>query len=105
MVWPDQKNGRSVVVEGPMDALAAADLGFLAIALMGVVPALEVLDLTSRLLRGTVCLVVPDSHATKPMAQNMIELTSRGLKCHLITHPFKDLADAAPSGRRRILDV
>ena len=105
MVWPDQKNGRSVVVEGPMDALAAAELGFLAVGLMGVTPAIEVLDLTSRLLRGTVCLVVPDQHATKPMAMNLIELGSRGLKCHLITHPFKDLADAAPAARRRILDA
>lgn len=105
MVWPDQKNGRSVVVEGPMDALAAADLGFLAVALMGVVPAMEVLDLTYRLLRGTVCLVVPDLGATKPMCQNIIELTARGLKCHLTTHPFKDLADANPADRKRILNV
>jgi hypothetical protein len=105
MVWPDTKNGRSVVVEGPMDALAAAEHGFLAVALMGVVPAMEVLDLTSRLLRGTVCLVVPDQGALKPMAQNVIELMSRGLKCHLITHPFKDLADAPPGERHRILDA
>lgn len=105
MVWPDQKNGRSVVVEGPMDALAAAELGFLAIGLMGVVPAMEVLDLTSKLLRGTICLVVPDQGAVKAMAHNIIELTVRGLKCHLITHNFKDLADAAPAARRRILDA
>lgn len=106
VVWPRRNVNEpmvaSVVVEGPMDALAAAGEGYLAVALMGVTPALEVLDLTAKLLYGTLPVLVADMGAEAAMADNALYL------CHpdrlgplkiLVPYPHKDLA-AMPKGER-----
>lgn len=107
VVWPREKNGKAVVAEGPMDALAAAGEGFLAVGLMGVVPALEVLDLTSRLLHGILTYVIMDMGAETEMAANAIYLQQTGkLSCHLLNpYPVKDLAAMTRKERRGFLGI
>jgi hypothetical protein len=107
LVWPRLLTGKSLIVEGPMDALAAAGEGFLAVALMGVTPAPEVLDLTSRLIRGTICAIVMDLGAETPMAENAQYLAQRhSLHARLITpYPAKDLAAMTREERRALLGV
>lgn len=106
LVWPKVMAGQSVIVEGPMDALAAAGEGFIAVGLMGVTPASEVLDLTSRLLRGTICALVMDLGAETPMAENAAYLHRRGLHAYLISpYPAKDLAAMTRLERRALLGV
>ena len=107
VVWPRPSKtikGRSVVVEGPMDALAAAGAGYVAVALMGVNPSTDVLDLTSKLIRGTFTLVVMDMGAEKAMSENMAELTQRGTQAKLVNpYPSKDLAAMPKEARGEFL--
>lgn len=108
LVWPKRNIMEplvaSVVVEGPMDALAAAGEGYLAVALMGVIPSQEVLDLTNTLLRGTICVMVMDMGAEKPMAENSAALKERGLSTRLVCpYPYKDLAEVPKEKRRGYL--
>ena len=106
VVWPLalHRNGKAVVVEGPMDALAAAGEGYTGVALMGVTPAAEVLDLTSRLLHGIMCVSIMDMGAEAEMADNTQYLAHRGLPCKLVNpYPHKDLATMAKVQRATFL--
>ena len=106
LVWPREAGpGRpTCIVEGPMDALAAAGEGFVAIALMGVVPPVSVLDLTSRLFRGTMPVMVMDLNAEEQMAANQAMLADRGLQTRLVSpYPGKDLAALDRAVRRKVL--
>lgn len=108
VVWPRKTEAapaRSVVVEGPMDALAAAGEGYLAVALMGVTPATEVLDLTFTLICGTLPLMVTDMGAEKPMAENAQYIAEEWdfpipLK---VPYPYKDLAEMPRVKRHQFL--
>lgn len=106
-VWPlDPRPRFSVVVEGPMDALAAAGEGCLGISLMGVTPPEECLRLTSRFAYGTIALVVADSDSVGAMAKVALKLLNYGLAVKLVDpHPHKDLAEAPRAERRRILGL
>lgn len=105
--WPYSPDARGfVVVEGPMDALAAAGEGFTGIALMGVTPPDIALDLTARLIRGTMALIVADSDSLGAMAKVGFKLVNRGAGVKLVSpSPYKDLAEAPREERRRILDI
>ncbi len=93
----------SAVVEGPLDALAAAGTGVNAVALMGVTPPSSALDLTATLLRGTICFVIADSDEPAAMVEVLKQLVIRGLDCRLkLPYPAKDLAEMDPASRKRL---
>ncbi len=104
-MWPTGANPtRSVVVEGPMDALAAAEMGYYGIALMGVTPGAPILDFVATLVRGTECSVIMDVDQPEAMIDNLKHLVVAGITCRLISPaPWKDLAAASLEGRRLIL--
>ena len=100
VVWPSQPdNGlvagyQGVVVEGPFDALAAADIGYIGVALMGVTPPDSVVSHIATFLRGAKCLVMGDRDQLNSMARVMHALTDLGLNCRLRSpYPYKDLAE------------
>ena len=106
VVYPVAKDGRyrSVVVEGPMDALAAAGEGCLGVALMGAQPPQERIDLTARLVCGTMCYVVIDSDNPATLVAVMSQLSNLGVQCRLrAPSPAKDLAELSPRRRKRLL--
>lgn len=107
VVYPDPLPTRgvsphleSVVVEGPMCALAAAMTGRLGIALMGADPPKERIDLTSELIRATICYVVIDTDRPIALVKVMANLANRGNQCRLRDpSPAKDLAEMSPGNR------
>lgn len=93
----------SVVVEGPMCALAAAGTGRLGIAMMGADPPEARLDLTFKRVRGTICYVIPDSDKQDLFIHVMSYLANRGVTCRLLDPgPAKDFAEMSPENRRRL---
>jgi hypothetical protein len=109
VVWPAVSSSRaatrSAVLEGPMDALAAAMEGYLGVALMGMMPSVEVLSLTMELIHGTMCTIVADSDGILEMTKNvLLPLVAARCNVRLVEpSPYKDLAEATPGQRRRIL--
>lgn len=87
---------RAALVEGPMDALAAAECGLLGISLMGNTPNKESLEHVAKLLECvSFFFVVSDSDALCESTRNMTWLRLRTkAKAQLwYPHPYKDLAD------------
>jgi hypothetical protein len=95
-----------VVVEGPMDALAAAGEGYLGIALMGMTPS------TATMMH--LCLLLEESPAKRTLvaldrdsAENATRIctfvSSQGYSCRMASLPEKDLAACLPEVRRKFL--
>jgi len=98
---------RVVVVEGPMDALAAAACGYDAIALMGINPGVLALDHLKRLVRKRDTLVLLDSEpeATKAAYDVCMILASTGTNAMCATlDRKKDLASCSLAYRKEFLD-
>lgn len=99
VVWPAvqaDNSGRphGVVVEGPMDALAAAGEGYVGVGLLSATPSEECLSLTAKLLHGIMTLAVMDRGAEEAMVLNAGWLRERGVPCRLVNpYPYKDLAE------------
>ena len=94
----------SVIVEGPMDALAAAGMGYVGIGLMGNTPNSLVLDHIESIVKvfGQ-CFVIPDRDAFTEGASITADLWARGVRCTLKSiQGAKDLAELSPE-RRKIL--
>lgn len=94
---------RLVICEGPMDALAAAAVGFTGVALMGNTPPSVCFDYIAKKWPGAETLVVPDRDAQASGAQWLAELTSRDLDARLVLLPAKDLASLNVSARTEAL--
>ena len=94
----------SVVVEGPMCALAVAMTGRLGVALMGADPPEERLELTARRVHGTTCTIIPDQDRLDALVRVFAYLTNKGVQCRL-RDPFhgKDFADMSPEARTQLL--
>lgn len=93
-----------VVVEGPMDALAAAGAGYVGVALMGMNPPMTVFDWVATLLRGEKVKVVMDLDQPEAANYILVALADRGLRCSLVSpYPFKDLAEAPVNDRISLL--
>lgn len=94
-----------VIVEGPMDALAAAGLGYVGIGLMGNTPNDAVLNHIEEIVKtfGT-CIIIPDRDAEEQGIAVTAKLWARGVRCTLkrITGA-KDLAELDPERRRLLL--
>jgi len=88
----NHRDGKRVLVEGPMDALAAAGEGYDAIALMGVTPNLRILSHVAHLTLNDKVLFVADSDAVGQAANVMASLASLGVQVRLACASKKDLA-------------
>ncbi|MCI0552009.1 MAG: toprim domain-containing protein [Anaerolineae bacterium] len=102
--WPMKKMTYKsfVVVEGPMCALAAAQMGLPGIALMGCQPTEDTFNYIVNVLEGLseYCFVVQDRDATQEAIVLVQALAAAGAPAVLIDpYPYKDLA-AVPSDRR-----
>lgn len=80
-----------VVVEGPMDALAAASCGYSGVALMGNRVPSESLALTVELLRGKIAIIIPDSDEINAFISVYSFLLTQGIKCLYL--PIKEKED------------
>jgi len=100
-------DGPAVIVEGPMDALAAATLGYTGIATMGALPSESVVAAIAKRIKsaGSRALVVADADATNPAVKIASGLSVRGVVARVVQVPGgnKDLADALPSQREECL--
>lgn len=104
VVWPTGDPRAVVVVEGPMDALAAAGEGCLGVALMGNTPPARVLNFVSTLASSLPVLVVGDSDALREASHTAGALAIRGRKTQLVMlQGAKDLAELTPALRKNYL--
>jgi hypothetical protein len=101
-----ERPGVAVVVEGPLDALAAAGAGTgrVGVGMMGATPPLEAYAFIARLFRTL--LVVPDNDETgeETTGRWITHLAARGAAAWLRRVPaeYKDLAECPPAVRRRV---
>lgn len=112
VVWPGCALGSTikgtVIVEGPCDALAAAEFGYLSIALMGNDPPEEVIQHIVATVKGKFepVIVIPDLDHLEMGAAVVGALTMEGVKCEARlfgTQGGKDLADMTPRQRQEVL--
>lgn len=104
VVFPSGTASGCIIVEGPMDALAAAGLGYVGVALMGNTPGAPVLHHIRSLVEtfGN-CIVLPDKDAEEQGVALTAKLWTAGVKCTLKRMTgAKDLAELSPE-RRKIL--
>ena len=100
----------TVVVEGPMDALAAAGCGFPAIAILGASPPMLVFDQVARLVdrsyRKGPCIIIPDNDRLAEWAFVQAQLGARGVygRIQQITSGAKDLAELSTQDRMEFLN-
>ena len=78
-VFTAQRRAATVLCEGPMDALAAAELGYMSIALMGNNPASCVFDHIHTIIRENPIIVVGDKDAASAWTQVAKALWLRGM--------------------------
>lgn len=109
VVWPDKLALEVTValVEGPMDALAAAGSGAVGIGLMGVTPSVEVIDHVKQLIHAIhgPLRAIADLDAVPAMARVLSRLNGAGsgnVKLNT-AYPYKDLAAAPDLVREHLL--
>lgn len=107
VAWPIYSTAkRSAVVEGPMDALAAAEQGLIGVALMGAMPPPAAIALTRSIIHDTMALVVIDSDAPEAMTTVYTQLCAMGVSCKLRNpYPQKDLAECTREKRGVVLSL
>ena len=96
---------KAIIVEGPMDALAAAGEGYLGIALMGNTPSEAVLEHLVRVVQHRPTIILADSDAVAEAALLAGKLAAAG--AYTILKPcrgWKDLADVPKSMRAVLLE-
>lgn len=103
LIQPESEPEGVCIVEGPMDALAAASCGFVGIGLMGNTPPMPVIQHLVTLLDlygQDRCYLIPDNDAFAEAQALAGTLWQRGVTCYVkpLTG-FKDLA-AMPEERR-----
>lgn len=105
LVYPHKTlKGSAVIVEGPMDALAAADFGYLGIAVMGNNPSAEMLDLiVKRYGKSWVpFLIVPDKDCLTFGAGLVSQFAARGVKSRMVMLPnAKDICEMTLAQREK----
>lgn len=94
------------IVEGPMDALAAAEAGIVGIALMGNTPPREALVRIADNYAPYGAIVVPDRDSYAEAARTMTRLAGLGMDVRLQTIlPWKDLAEVPSAKRAEVLGL
>jgi len=108
VVWPEEikTTMKMVVVEGPMDALAAATTGHLGLAAMGKINLKDVIDYIRRGFRFVVdstgmIIIVPDMDSPDFGAKAAKELALSGIRSEVRMPDFEDLA--AMKKKQRVL--
>ena len=105
IVFPIGEILGSIIVEGPMDALAAAGMGYVGVGLMGNTPNSDVMDHIRAIVHvyGN-CFVVPDRDAFQEGVEITASLWTRGVPCILKRIVgAKDLAELSPEGRENLI--
>jgi hypothetical protein len=104
LVWPEARPSGVVLVEGPFDALAAADCGYAGVAMMGNRPGANLLQNVVNQFPGQPVFVVPDLDAIRAGAVTVGRLALIGVKAKLlIPVGAKDLSRMPVLGRRQLL--
>lgn len=104
LVWPPCSPKGTVILEGPMDALAAAGAGYLGIGLMGNKPPREVLEQVAWYAgRFPPVLVVPDADMLGMASEVVGWLSQYGLQATMRVPLVKDLASMTRIERRMFL--
>jgi hypothetical protein len=95
LVWPHGTPSAVVAVEGPMDALAAAEWDALGVALMGMAPPAEALSHLAVLLPDLPVIVLADADALPAAVRTFARLAEWGRIGRLVSPPapYKDLAE------------
>ena len=105
IAWPNPVgHPHVVIVEGPMDALAAAMAGYVGVATMGSSTESQ-LDYITKCFPKGLAIVVMDLDYPKLMLDVVYGLVRREWKCRVRSpYPAKDLAGMASSRRIRFLE-
>jgi len=107
VVYADGANDhdeKMVLVEGPMDALAAAGEGYTAIALMGVTPGPRILRHVATLTQSSRVLFIADADAVGKTAELIAWLSAMGVAIRMTTTFIeKDLAAMTQEHRGMLL--
>jgi len=104
LVWPMESAKGTVILEGPMCALAAAMLGYVGIAVMGNQPSRDVLlHLTSHARAFQPVQIVPDADMITLGIEVLSWLSQEGVSSMVRVPPKKDLADMTPKERKLFL--
>ena len=109
LVEPEDTGGKlartAAIVEGPMDALSAASVGLLGIALMGNTPNEVVLEHVRQVIKDrSMVYVIPDSNALGNGAYltGWLRSNTRAMVTMWYPYPFKDLASVPYERRKEI---
>ena len=104
LVWPKDPVKGVVLVEGPMDALAAAECGYAGVAAMGNRPGANLLQNVLAQFPGKTITVVPDTDAIRAGAVTVGRLALLGATARLL-FPVgaKDLSRMTELARRQLL--
>lgn len=108
LVWPAGRRARKgcVVLEGPLDALAAAMEGFVGVALMGNTPSSVVLDHLCSFARAfQPVIIVPDADSLDLGPTVLCALAQQGISGVIRAPAKKDLAVMSAKERGRFLHV
>lgn len=94
----------TVVVEGPFDALAAAEVGYTGIGLMGCTPSDEVLNHLVTLLYGSKFVLIPDNGFKYPCMITAQKLATKNRYGSIIELPkeYKDLSEVPLIERQKL---
>jgi hypothetical protein len=104
-ILENDKSGFAAVVEGPMCALAAAEEGFAAVAVLGLGVNGPVLAHTALIIGKRLGVLVPDKDAYAKWVKMQSLLGTMGVRTLIIDpSPYKDLADMPVTYRKEKLD-
>lgn len=106
LVWPEGEAKGCVIVEGPTDALAAADIGFLGIGVMGNSPPMEVIEHVATFARAFApVIIVPDIDTLDLGPAVLCGLGQLGIAGMILNPYAKDLAAMTPKERKQFIYV
>ena len=104
LVWPRVRVKGTVVVEGPMDALAAAAFGWLGVGIMGNQPSESVLTHLAQVCRAfQPVYVIPDMDALFLGPAVFCPLVQRGISGAIRMPQSKDLCEMTLEERKKFL--
>ena len=108
LVKPDEEDEPmpcSLLVEGPMDALAGAMAGYPSVALMGMTPSRSTIDFLVQRLGRRPMLICLDAEleAKGNSIRLQLDLASRGIRTACVVLPKKDLAACSLEERAQSL--
>lgn len=107
LVLPIKQKDGIVIVEGPMDALAAAGAGYIGISLMGMYPSLLTMAHVHQHFAeiDMPIMVALDKGETANAIRIMTYFATQGRRVFQCELPKKDLAECLPKERKKFLDA